>query len=119
MSFQLIIDQNVEIAIPIDPLTQDAWQIQLERAAEQGAIAGFCERFATCFAMTLRECVDADLKPPTPAQVKYATDISRDLNLPLPSEALRYRGAMVEFLGRFSEIHKQRRSRAPGSSSNE
>jgi hypothetical protein len=119
MSLQLVIDEDIGIPIPVDALTQEAWHIQLDRATEQGTFAGFCERLATCFAVTLTECLDADLKPPTQPQIKYAMDIVRDLNVPLPSEALRFRGAMTDFLGRFSEIHKQRRSRTSGASPDE
>lgn len=119
MSLQLVIDENVEIPIPIDQLTQEAWHIQLDRATEQGTFTGLCEHLAKCIAVALRESLDADLKPPTAPQIRYAMDISRDLNVPLPSEALRYRGAMVEFLGRFSEIHKQRRARTSAPSSDD
>ncbi|MBM7127981.1 hypothetical protein [Dyella mobilis] len=112
MSFQLTIDEEVFIPIPLDDLTLEAWQLQYDRAAEQGTVAGFYKRLSTCFATTLCECLDADLKPPTDAQLKYATAIARDLNLPLPPEALRFRGAMTDFLGRFAEMHKtQRRTR--------
>ncbi|GLQ98987.1 hypothetical protein [Dyella mobilis] len=109
MSFQLTINEEVFIPIPMDNLTLEAWQLQYGRAAEQGAIEGFYKRLGMCFATTLSECLDADLKPPTQAQLKYATAIARDLNLALPPEALRFRGAMTDFLGRFAEVHKQQR----------
>ena len=109
MSFQLVLDEEVSIPIPLDSLTSEAWHIQYDRATEQGAIDGFYQRLGACFALTLHECLDADLKPPTDAQLKYATAIARDLNIPLPSEVLRFRGAMTDFLGRFAETHKQHR----------
>jgi hypothetical protein len=56
----------------------------------------------------LIECLDADLKPPTAAQIQYATDIAKHLGVPLPSEALRFRGAMGEFLTRFSDAFRQK-----------
>lgn len=52
---------------------------------------------------------DADLKPPTPAQVQYATDIARQLGIPLPPDALRFRGSMGEFIDRFAEVLCQKR----------
>lgn len=109
MSFQLVINEELGIPIPLDNLTQEAWQIQYERAAEQGLIEGFYQRLGVCFASTLNECLDPDLKPPTEAQLKYATAIARDLNVGLPPEALRFRGAMTEFLARFADAHKQQR----------
>jgi hypothetical protein len=109
MSFQLVIDEELGIPIPLDNLAQEAWQIQYGRAAEQGTIEGFYQRLGTCFATTLNECLDPDLKPPTEAQLKYATAIARDLNVALPPEALRFRGSMADFLGRFAEAHKQQR----------
>jgi len=109
MSFQLIINEELGIPIPLDNLTEEAWLLQYDRAAEQGCIEGFYQRLGACFATTLNACLDADLKPPTEAQLKYATAIARDLNVALPPEALRFRGAMVEFLSRFAEAHKQQR----------
>ncbi|HET7332898.1 hypothetical protein [Dyella sp.] len=104
-----MIDEDQGIPIPLDDLTEEAWTLQLGRAAAQGGVESLRVRLATCFATTLVECLDADLKPPTKAQLKYATAIARDLNVALPGEALRFRGAMAEFLNRFVEVHKQRR----------
>jgi len=109
MPLQLLFDEDQSIVIPTDDLTEEAWTLQLGRAMAQGDVEGLSERLATCFAITLIECLDADLKPPTEAQLKYATAIARDLNLALPSEALRFRGAMTEFLDRYVELHKQKR----------
>lgn len=109
MALQLMIDADQGIPIPLDDLTKEAWTLQLGRAAAQGAMESLSVRLASCFATTLAECLDADLKPPTEAQLKYATAIARDLNVGLPSEALRFRGAMAEFLNRFADIHKQKR----------
>lgn len=43
------------------------------------------------------------------AQVQYATDIARQLGIPLPPETLRFRGSMGEFIDRFAEILRQKR----------
>ena len=109
MPLQLMIDEGQGIPIPLDDLAEEAWTLQLGRAAAQGGVESLSTRLATCFATTLVECLDADLKPPTEAQLKYATAIARDLNVGLPSEALRFRGAMAAFLDRFAAAHKQRR----------
>jgi hypothetical protein len=113
MPLQLMIDEDQGIPIPLDELTEEAWALQLGRAATQGAVDSLRERLATCFAATLVECLDADLRRPTEAQLKYAMAIARDLNVALPSEALRFRGAMATFLALFAETHKQRRRGHP------
>lgn len=59
--------------------------------------------------MSLTECLDADLKSPTPAQVQCATDIACQLGILLPPEALRFRGPMGEFIDHFAEILRQKR----------
>ncbi len=109
MSVQLILDDDGGIAIPLDCITQEAWMLQRERAAHAGAVDGFRERLAQCFALSLVECLDPDLKPPTESQLKYATAIARELGISLPSEALRYRGPMAEFIDRFAEAMRLRR----------
>lgn len=104
----LVLDDDSGIPIPIDDCLREAWVVQYGRAAAQDAIAVFYERLAVCFAQSLAECLDADLKPPTEAQVRYAADISRQLGVALPVEALRFRGPMSEFIGRFAETYRHR-----------
>ena len=106
---QLVLNDEEVIPIPLDDFVQEAWVLQYNRASFQGAIDGFVERLAACFASSLAECLDSDLKAPTDAQLKYATAIARDLGIALPSEALRFRGAMAEFIDRFADAHKRRR----------
>lgn len=106
---RLVLDEDGDIPIPLDDPIQEAWMLQYHRALHSGSIDTFRARLAQCFAVSLTECLDADLKPPTPAQVQYATDIARQLGIPLPPEALRFRGPMGEFIDRFSEALRQKR----------
>jgi len=106
---QLVLNDEEVVPIPLDDFAQEAWVLQYKRASFEGATDGFVERLASCFASSLAECLDADLKQPTEAQLKYATAIARDLGVALPSEALRFRGAMTAFIDRFAEAHKRRR----------
>jgi inactivated superfamily I helicase len=106
---QLVLDDEEAIPLPLDEFVREAWMLQYSRASFEGAMDGFVERLAACFASSLVECLDPDLKPPTDAQLKYATAIARDLGVALPSEALRFRGAMAEFIYRFVDAHKRRR----------
>lgn len=111
MAMHLVLDGETEIPIPVDDCLQEAWQLQYDRAYYAGRIEGFQERLAACFALSLAECLDADLKPPTDAQLRYATSIARELGVPLPSEALRFRGSMAEFIARFAEQLREKRWR--------
>jgi hypothetical protein len=106
---RLMLDEGDDIPIPLDDLVREAWLLQYGRALHSGSIERFQARLAQCFAVSLGECLDADLKPPTSAQVQYATDIARRLGVPLPPEALRFRGAIGEFIDRFSEVLRKKR----------
>lgn len=109
MPVQLILDDEGSILVPVDDCTQEAWMLQFERAAQADAIDSFRERLGQCFAQSLVECLDPDLKPPTEAQLKYATVIARELGLALPSEVLRFRGPMTQFIQRYADVRQQRR----------
>jgi len=111
MSLQLLLDNEDCIPIPMDDSVQEAWQLQLDRALLEGSTEALRTRLAHSFANSLAECLDPDLKPPTEAQVQYATAITRELGLSLGSEALRYRGAMSEFINRYADTFKERRHR--------
>jgi hypothetical protein len=109
MPLQLVVDDEGGIPIPLDDNVREAWVLQYDRASSSGGIDRFRERLAMCFASCLAECLDPDLKPPTEAQLRYATDIARQLGIPLPAEALRFRGAMAEFIDRFADTLRQKR----------
>jgi len=113
MAIQLIFDDDPGIPIPVDDFVREAWIVQFGRATTADGVEQLYDRLAQCFAASLAECLDADLKLPTEAQIRYATDISRDLGVALPSEALRFRGAMATFLERFAELHRTRRRILP------
>ncbi len=106
---RLVLNDDEDIPIPLDDPIHEAWTLQYDRALHSGSIESFQARLAQCFAVSLTECLDADLKPPTPAQVQYATDIARQLGIPLPPEVLRFRGSMGEFIDRFAEALRQKR----------
>ena len=59
--------------------------------------------------------MDWDLKEPTPAQVSYAALISRKLNIPIPSEAEKYRFHMALFIDAYSEQYRSEMSKPPTS----
>lgn len=108
---QLVLNDDDAISIPIDDCIREAWTLQYDRAYLSGGIDRFRERLAVCFAISLTQFLDSDLQPPTSAQMAYATSIARELGVALPAEALRFRGAMSDFIDRFSEtLNRKRRS---------
>jgi hypothetical protein len=111
MPLQLLLDDEEGIPIPLDDSVREAWQLQFDRAQLAGSTDALKMRLAYSFAASLVECLDADLKPPTEAQVQYATAITRELGLSLNAETLRYRGAMAEFINQYVDAFKERRRR--------
>lgn len=110
MAFQLVFDETTAIDIPVDDSVLETWQIQLGRASEADAVGVLQRRLAGCVAAGIAECLDPDLRPPSEAQVNYATAIARELGISISGEALRYRGPMADFIGRFAEQFKRRRA---------
>lgn len=113
MVLHLVFDDFDRICIPLDDGALEAWRLQLDRAIRAGSSSALCGRLASSVAASIEQCLDRDLQPPTENQVRYAMAIARELNVSLSGDALRYRGSMGEFLTRFSEVYKVRRSRSP------
>ncbi len=86
------------IPIAADAYIREAWAEQEARALSTGTSGELMSRLMECVAASVTECLDPDLKPPTSAQMVYATDIARVLGIAIPSTAIRYRGAMAEFI---------------------
>jgi hypothetical protein len=112
---ELVLDDDSGIPLPLDESTRQAWLVQYGRAEIGGATATLHRRLAECFALSLVACLDADLKPPTDAQLRYATDIARQLGVALPAEVIRFRGEATVFIRRYADAHR-RRSLGPGQS---
>lgn len=58
----------------------------------------FAARISARLLPVLLDCLDWDLKPPTPAQVSYAVSLARKLNLEIPAKVLQRRSDMGAFL---------------------
>jgi hypothetical protein len=111
MMLQLVLDEYDRIDLPVTDSLLEAWRLQFDRAAITYNTVCLAERIATCVAEGLTKCLDWDLQPPTEKQLRYAEAISRELNVSLSGDALRYRGSMSEFLNRFTELFKARHIR--------
>jgi hypothetical protein len=111
MFVQLILEDGEGIPIALSEATREAWMLQYERAAYAGLLPGLRARLSACVEAGIQDCLDVDLRPPTPAQVRYATSIARDLGIPLHAEALRFRGPMAEFIERHVDAFNKLRER--------
>lgn len=99
------------IPVAADAYIREAWEEQQARAVSTGTSGDLMLRFAECLAASVTACLDPDLKPPTVAQIVYATDIARVLGLAIPPVAIRYRGAMATFIeNNVSSFNVKRRS---------
>lgn len=89
---------------------------QMARCVEQAGLDWFAQWLSRILSAALPDVVDYDLKPPSEAQVNYATAIARALRVSLTPDVLRYRGAMHEFLSMHKDAFDARRksrSRSP------
>ncbi|HET7562383.1 MAG TPA: hypothetical protein VFJ87_08405 [Rhodanobacteraceae bacterium] len=111
MPLQLVLDEYDRIDLPIKDSLLEAWRLQFDRAAVTYNTVVLSERVAICVAEGLTQCLDWDLQPPTEKQMRYATDIARELSVTLSGDALRYKGSMTEFIDRFADVFKARRVR--------
>lgn len=98
-----------EIEVPIRNATLEAMRLQILRVQQREVFLGpVCERIGQRISETVIEVLDPDLRPPTEAQVKFALDIARELNVNLPGEALQFRAAMHEFIDRYQSLFYSR-----------
>lgn len=106
-----LVDPSLELSIelPVSEPIERALAMQWERLADRTAREAFCRRMATQLNSVIPESIDWDIKEPTPAQVSYAMVLAKELNVAVPSIALRYRGNMHEFLEKHSQLLKAKR----------
>lgn len=114
MLLQLVFEEQWFIPVPLDSRLQDALDVQRERTFRDDLDVAFIDRVSACISNSLAECLDTDLQLPTINQVRYASDIARELGIALPAEALRFRGAAHEYIDRFEEDFKSSRLRHLG-----
>lgn len=97
-------DLDLSVELPFAPPAREALGIQLQRSLYSNGYSPFGDRLAR----KLVELVDADLQPPSPSQLSYALTISRTLDVAVPSEVLKFKGAMFDFLDRYAPMFKAR-----------
>lgn len=114
MLLQLVFGDQWIIPVSVDDRLQEALGVQRERAYQDELDVAFMERLSVCMSNSLAACLDVDLQLPTDSQMKYATDIARELGMSLPADALRFRGAAHEFIDRFETAFRTSRERRKG-----
>lgn len=100
---------DLSIELYISTQIEQSLAIQWERLKDRSARDAFCRRMATQLETLIPDSIDWDIKEPTQAQVSYAMALSKDLDIPIPPEALRSRGFMHEFLGKNTLVLKAKR----------
>jgi predicted metal-dependent phosphotriesterase family hydrolase len=88
----------------------EALDANWSRAIQNDSLETFNVQLSLCMASAISHVVDMDLQMPSERQVKFVTDIARELGLDIPAEVLQYRGACAEFLNRFVDAFRSKRS---------
>lgn len=101
------LDLSVELYLPAQ--LEDALTRQWERLKDRSSRDAFCQRLTRQLETLLPDAMDWDIKEPTPAQVSYAMVLSKQLNVAIPPDALRFRGSMHEFLEKHSQLSRDQR----------
>ena len=83
------IDLSIELQIS-EPVEQ-ALAIQWERLHDRAARDAFCRRMTSQLDGVIPESIDWDIKEPSPAQLSFAMALSKELDVPIPPDALRFR----------------------------
>lgn len=100
---------DLSIELPISDQVEQALAIQWERLKDRTSRDAFCRRMTQQLDSVIPESIDWDIKEPTPAQLSFAMVLSKELDVAIPPEALRYRGNMHQFLEKHSLLSKTRR----------
>jgi hypothetical protein len=89
---------DLTLELYVSPALEEAIALQWERVRKRTVRDTYVKALEYRLQDLLRECLDWDLKPPTEAQVAYATVLAARHGVSVPSEALNYRFHMAMFL---------------------
>lgn len=89
---------DLTLELYVSPALEEAIALQWERVRNRTVRDTYVKALEYRLQDLLRECLDWDLKPPTDAQVAYATVLAARHGVSVPSEALNYRFHMAMFL---------------------
>lgn len=91
-------DLDLTLEVPIAPNALESVSRYLAAVKDGWEHENFCKRFASEIGQILPEVIDWQLKPPTKAQLAFARSLSRQLGIPLPTDAVSMRGEMHRFI---------------------
>lgn len=91
-------DEEWSLPLQVDLPVCALFDRQRKLADEAGRSEIFAELVSRCFLASLKDVLGKDLRLPTETQVGLAVLMARELGIPVPSEALTYRGAMEHYL---------------------
>lgn len=109
MSFFLVapaLDWSTELFL--SEQTERLFALQWERLKDPEEREAFNRRLTKHLEKLLPEALDWEIKEPTPAQLSYASAISKELGVPIPPDALRSRSVMHAFIQQHAPKAKQR-----------
>lgn len=107
----LLVHPSVDLTLElyVSPALEEAIALQWERVRKRTVRDTYVKALEYRLENLLKDCLDWDLKPPTEAQVSYATLLAARHSVSVPSEALSYRFHMAMFIEAWA--------RKPGSAS--
>lgn len=96
----LLVHPGVDLTLElyVSPALEEAMALQWERVRKRTVRDTYVKALEYRLESLLRDCLDWDLKPPTEAQISYATLLGARHGVSVPSEALSYRFHMAMFL---------------------
>lgn len=105
-----LVNPSVEMSLELYVSTrlEEALTIQYERIRDRRVRDTFVKKLEQRLESLLADTMDWDLKAPTEAQLNYAKLIAKQLDIELPSEALKYRFHTAMFLETYSERARAR-----------
>lgn len=100
-----LVNPSVEMSLELYVSTrlEEALTIQYERIRDRRVRDTFVKKLEQRLESLLADTMDWDLKAPTEAQLNYAKLIAKQLDMELPSEALKYRFHTAMFLETYAE----------------
>lgn len=93
---------DLTLELYVSPALEEALALQWERVRQRTVRDTYVKALEYRLEDLLTDCLDWDLKPPTEAQLSYATLLARRHGITVPTEALNYRMHMALFIDAWS-----------------
>jgi len=104
---------DLSLELFVSPQLEAAIAVQWERIRDKEVRSTYRRALERRLEDLLKDCLDWDLKPPTPSQVAYATVIAAKLGITVPSDVLATRLHMALFLEKYGSKLKERIDNSP------